>query len=264
MRKRTLRKSALVALTAAGALVLGALPASAATGGSSAYGAKAELGLLGQQAALLSATPVAKDTGPTHADLADAQLPGLLELEALSVNAKRNTSTGEVSSDATVGSVALPVLSGIANATPTAKAIKASCDATTDGITGTTTIASLDLGDLGDANVGKNIAPNTTLHLGLGDLNVATLILNEQIRNDDGSLTVNAFHLKLLGGALDNVASGDIILSSATCGPAAPPTPMASGAGLWIGLGLLGATGIPTGVVVLRKRRRTANGPAAA
>ena len=44
-------------------------------------------------------------------------------------------------------------------------------------------------------------------------------------------------------------------MSSATCGPAAPPMPLASGAGLWIGLGLLGAIAVPVGTRIFRNRR---------
>jgi hypothetical protein len=70
---------------------------------------------------------------------------------------------------------------------------------------------------------------------------------------------VNAFHLRLLGGkGLGFLGSGDVIISSVTCGPAALPIPMASGAGLWIGLGLLGAIALPVGRAVVRRRRSSA------
>ncbi len=92
-----------------------------------------------------------------------------------------------------------------------------------------------------------NPAPNTKISL----LGLATITFNEQIQNADGSLTVNAVHITL--NAL--VGQGDVVLASATCGPAAPPVPLASGAGLWLGLGLLGLAAIPVGGMVLRKRR---------
>jgi hypothetical protein len=94
-----------------------------------------------------------------------------------------------------------------------------------------------------------NPAPNTTINLAL-----AKVVFNEQISNPDGSLTVNAVHITL--NAL--VGTGDVILAQAKCGPAAPPVPMASGAGLWIGLGLLALMAIPVGGVVVRKRRDAA------
>jgi len=95
-------------------------------------------------------------------------------------------------------------------------------------------------------SVPVNPAPNTTISLPL-----VTIIFNEQIKGDDGSLTVNAVHVKL--NAL--VGKGDIVLAHAKCGPAAPPVPLASGVGLWLGLGLLGLAAIPIGGMVVRKRR---------
>src|SRR5882757_1206847 len=100
-------------------------------------------------------------------------------------------------------------------------------------------------------------APNTTVDVKLPAVgNVAKLILNEQIHNPDGSLTVNAVHLHLLGGhGIGAIGGGDVIISSATCGPAGLPMPVASGAGLWIGLGLLGVIAVP--VAITARRRRT-------
>ncbi|MGH3439155.1 MAG: choice-of-anchor P family protein [Sciscionella sp.] len=256
MRQRMLRGGGLVVLAAAAALVVGTVPASAATGGASAYGAQVQVSLLGQKAVDIPPTPSVTDTdNPSSKDLAHLNVNGVLHAKALAVKANKNTSTGEVTSSASVGVLNLPLLAGVADGVPTAKAITATCDATTAGITGKTTIASLNLYRLGNGAVGDNIAPDTTIALKAGDVNIATLILNEQIHNSDGSLTVNAIHIRLLGAALAQVAKGDIILSSATCGPAAPPTALASGAGLWIGLGLLGAVAVPTGVAVSRKRK---------
>ena len=53
---------------------------------------------------------------------------------------------------------------------------------------------------------------------------------------------------------LGSIGTGDVIISSATCGPAGLPIPMASGAGLWIGLGLLGVVAAPVAFVALRRR----------
>jgi hypothetical protein len=55
------------------------------------------------------------------------------------------------------------------------------------------------------------------------------VIANEQIHHSDGSLTVNALDIKLLGGKLlKAVGSGRIVVASATCNAAAaavaPPT----------------------------------------
>jgi hypothetical protein len=127
------------------------------------------------------------------------------------------------------------------------------CTATQEGVKGSTTLVGANLGSVG--TVDSTPAANTQIKVGLGPVNVATIILNEQIKNKDGSLTVNALHVKLLGEGLNALGSGDVIVSSATCGPAAPPMPLASGAGLWVGLGLLGAIALPVGTRIFRNRR---------
>ena len=96
-------------------------------------------------------------------------------------------------------------------------------------------------------------SPADRMQIWLG-VKIAEVIFNEQIKNNDGSLTVNAIHVKLLQGVLGSIGTGDIIISSATCGPAGLPIPMASGAGLWIGLGLLGVVAAPVAFVALRRR----------
>jgi hypothetical protein len=103
-------------------------------------------------------------------------------------------------------------------------------------------------------SVATNPAPNTTINVNVLGIQIAQLVFNEQINNPDGSLTGNALHIVLIGGVLGSIGSGDVIVSQATCGPAAPPIPLASGAGMWIGLGLLGLAGIPFAIGVVRRR----------
>ncbi|MYX50690.1 choice-of-anchor P family protein, partial [Streptomyces sp. SID8385] len=71
-------------------------------------------------------------------------------------------------------------------------AVEAVCTATQEGVKGSSTLAGASLGSLG--KVDANPAANTELKVQVGPLHVATLILNEQIKNKDGSLTVNALH----------------------------------------------------------------------
>jgi hypothetical protein len=97
------------------------------------------------------------------------------------------------------------------------------------------------------------ISPNTRLSIAVGLIQIGTLTLNEQLPTGDGGLTVNAIHLSLLGGVLGSIGAGDVIVSSATCGPAVLPVPLASGAGLALGLGLVGVTA--AGIVAARRRR---------
>ncbi|MEC3980067.1 choice-of-anchor P family protein [Amycolatopsis sp. H20-H5] len=257
MRPILLRSGGLVVTATVAALIATAVPASAATGGASAYGVQVTVTLLGQPAVTQTPIPVANATGPTSASLASLTVPGVLSASALQVNATQNPTTGEDKSSATVGRATLGLLTAAAGGTaPSASAITATCDATQAGEQGSTTIGTLNLGTLGNGSVGANIAPNTTIALHVGTITIATLVLNEQIHNPDGSLTVNGLHLTLLTGGLGAIGSGDVILSSATCGPAALPTPIASGIGLWTGLSLLAAVGVAVGL--LRRRRANA------
>ena len=62
-----------------------------------------------------------------------------------------------------------------------------------------------------------------TPNLTLGIPGVLEVIANEQIHNPDGSLTVNALDITLLGGGVTGaVGSGHIVLASSTCAPVDP------------------------------------------
>lgn len=269
MGQRLLRRSGLVALAAAAALLVGSGPAAAAdmpnpqdTGGASAYGVQVHASLLGLHALDVDARPVAKVTGPRDADLAHLNVRNLVHAKVLHVQAHKGSS-GQLDSKATVAQLTLPFLHELAKGPVAASAITASCMATADGVTGKASIADLKIGKLGNGGVMANPPANKSITVGLGNkLGLAKITFNEQIRHNDGSLTVNAVHIKLLNGVLANVAHADIILSSATCGPAVLPAPMASGLGLWIGLGLLVVVAVPTGIVVIRKRKASAQAAA--
>jgi hypothetical protein len=271
MRLRLARRGGLVALTAIAALIVGAAPASAAPGDGSAFAVKVEVKALG--APLVSAGPFASASTPSNPEgtLVDVSVPGVLSSKTLTTTAKRNDDTGEVSSSAAVEKLEVSLLKDLVGLIK-ADLVKAECAATQAGTSGKTTLVGLNAGKLADVAVAP--APNTKIAIELPGVvgNIATITFNEQINNKDGSLTVNAIHIELLGDALQlplglklpvdlnttPLADGDVIISSATCGPAALPVPMASGAGLWIGLGLVGLIAIPASVVVIRKRRTTA------
>lgn len=253
MRFRIARRGGVLALAAVAALLAGAAPASAAPGDGSAYGVHVNVTLLGTPAVVAGPLAAASTAGPTTSTLASVNLPGIVTAKVITTSAKLDESTGAVTADAATAKVGLPLLAALG--TVRADLVEAKCKATQSGTSGSTTLVGAELGSLGTAAVTP--AANTKLAVALPVVgNVATLILNEQIDNPDGSLTVNAIHLHLLGtDALGTLGSGDVIISSATCGPAALPIPMASGAGLWIGIGLLGAAAIPAGAMVLRRRR---------
>lgn len=134
-----------------------------------------------------------------------------------------------------------------------ADVVSATCAATQAGVTGSSVLTGLVASLAGlPIVIPLNPAPNTVVGINVGLVRIANLTLNERIRVA-GGLTVNAIHLRLLGGVLGSIGTGDVIISSANCGPAALPTPLAHGAGLVIGLGLVGAS--TAGIVVVRRRR---------
>jgi len=91
------------------------------------------------------------------------------------------------------------------------------------------TLTDATLGSLGV--LATDPAPDTVIQIKIAGIDVATLTLDEQIHNGDGSLTVNAWHLHLLGGAVGALGTGDVIIGSVSCGapgvgtgpPVAPP-----------------------------------------
>ncbi|WP_436494615.1 choice-of-anchor P family protein [Actinokineospora sp. HUAS TT18] len=250
MHKHSVRRGSVVGLMAAAALLVGALPASAAPGDGSAYVASANLTLLGSPAVNVGPLAPSNTNGPTDASLASINIPGVASAGVVTSQAIRDDATGAVHSEANLANVnlALANLGSIG-------AINVDCDATQAGNVGTTSLANVQIAGI---TVPVNPAPNTTFSVPPGPIPppLVSITFNEQINNPDGSLTVNGVHIRL--NAL--LGTGDVILASATCGPAAPPIPMASGAGLWIGLGLLGVAAIPVGITVLRRRRVTAAG----
>lgn len=239
MRMRTARRGGALCAAVVAALVLGAAPASAAPGDGSAYAAYVDVDLLTAPALEVGPLAPSNTDGPTEASLASINAGGLLTAGLVTSEAKLNEETGAVHAQADLANVgiALGLLTG------TIGAVNATCDATADGITGSATLTNVSIP--GVVNVPVNPAANTVVNLAL-----VRIVLNEQIENGDGSLTVNAVHIELNAG----LGTGDIIIGQARCGPAAPPIPLASGAGLWIGLGLLGLVAIPAGVMVIRKR----------
>ncbi|MFI9006730.1 choice-of-anchor P family protein [Actinosynnema sp. NPDC053489] len=248
MRLPMTRRAAVTGLVAAAALVLGAAPASAAPGDASALGARLTASPLGRDAVTAGPFAAASADGPTAATFAGADLPGVLRTGVITTSASRDDRTGGVGSWASTADVRLDLLA-TATGGLSAELVEAECAGTQKGVVGKATLTGLHLGRLGE--VGAEPAPNTALDVDLLGVPVARVVLNEQVRDGDGSLTVNALHVTLLGGPL---GSGDLVLSQATCGPASLPIPMASGAGLWAGLGLLALFGVPVAAAALRRR----------
>jgi len=114
----------------------------------------------------------------------------------------------------------------------TAASLASTCTASAGGVTASTTIANgvlqTDSGDndtensipdhaLTSVNIVANPAPNTTVegHVHVGEVtDNFRYVFNEQIKNADGSITVNAAHQYLLGP----LAKGDLIIGQSVCG----------------------------------------------
>ncbi|GGU25899.1 choice-of-anchor P family protein [Lentzea flava] len=245
------RMTGLAGVVAIAALLAGAAPASAAPGDASAYGAKLNVTLLGNPAVNAEPFAAANANGPTQNTFAGVDLTGILKTGVINASASRDDKSGGVYSRASTADVRVDLLAKVTGKI-SAELVEAECQATQKGLAGKSKLAGVNLGKLGQVNA--HPAANTVLDVQLAGIKIAEVIFNEQIKNDDGSLTVNAIHIKLLQGKLGSIGTGDVIISSATCGPAGLPIPMASGAGLWIGLGLLGVAAAPVAFVALRRR----------
>ncbi|HEY4017910.1 MAG TPA: choice-of-anchor P family protein [Pseudonocardiaceae bacterium] len=232
MPRDLLRRTGIVGMAVAATLAV-AVPANAtAPGAGSAYGASVDVHLLpnvlGPAGLTVSTGKLAPSStsGPTSATALDAALRGLVTAKVITSSSRHNTDDGSVTSNAAVVDAALPVLAPLAGATPTASVISSQCHATGDGITGSSDLADLNLGRIGHISAST---PNLTI----GIPGILKIVANEQIHHSDGSLTVNALHITLLGpGLVSALGSGDIVLASSTCGPAiavstTPTTPSA-------------------------------------
>lgn len=240
------RLGVVAALGCAGALAV-AQPAFAAQAvNGSAYGAKVSLA----GASVLSPTPTVTlppSGARQQTTLASVTVPGgVLTAHALNVETNGDPSKGTSHSQASVSNVT--AFSNLVPTLLTAKTITASCDATPSGETGSATI--VDGVVSGVPVLTTNPSPNTTISVP----GVATVVLNQQVHNSDGSLTVNAVHITVLptvnGGA-------DVVLASATCGPnaAAPPIPTFPGEGLPLAGGIVVLAGMAGAGWWLHRRR---------
>lgn len=226
MRIDVLRQCAVVGAVATAGLLAAVTPAGAVPAGdASAYGAQVDVSLL---AGVLGTNGLDVDSGrlaasdssgPTSASEVDAGLRGLVSAQAVTSASAHDPNSGEVTAQAKLVHVTLPVLAAVAGATPTASVITSECHATSAGSTAGSDLADLNLGRIGDVSAAT---PNLTV----GIPGVLRVVANEQVRHADGSLTVNALHITLLGGGVTGaVGRGDIVLASSTCGPATTVTP---------------------------------------
>jgi hypothetical protein len=229
-------RRALVVVTLAGVGAMTAAPAALASTTVEAYGIQAT-GLIA-----LAKEPDATVATPSPTDVVNATVAGLITAGVLHASvvqtANSETATSTVASLSPAGLSLLGLNTGLITTTCTATA-------------GQPTVGSVNIvgGTLGTTVLNGAIAPNTTITVPL----VATVVLNEQTPANPGTgdLVVNAVHITVLGG------TQDVIIGHAECGPAPNGTgaPIASGTGLYLGLGLLGFGGLAFGAVYIRRHR---------
>ncbi|RJQ76277.1 hypothetical protein D5S17_18615 [Pseudonocardiaceae bacterium YIM PH 21723] len=179
------------------------------------------------------------DTGPTENSVVDQNVPGVVTAKGITTFA-RKSGNGNLDAEAATSDVQIGVLGPLAAIT--VGSLKAECHSTPGSITGGSTIANPTI-----AGVPINITgePNQqAIPPGVP----GKVTFNEQYTNPDGSRTFQALHVVGPDGT-------DVVISSVTCGPADPNGPMASGAGMWIGFGLLAAIAVPVGLGWRRRRQ---------
>jgi hypothetical protein len=135
----------------------------------------------------------------------------------------------------------------------TASLISSQCKSNGDGSTGSSSLANVNTGPaLGNISIPVNAAPNTVINVpGVGSITV-----NEQIRPTNGpgdtSIIVRAIHIRLLGGPLQTIGTGDIIISESRCGAKGPDVVPVAPIGL---LGVTAMLGIGFAGMQWKKRR---------
>jgi len=205
---------------------------------------------------------------------ASGLVTGLLGIGAFTDNVQTNAAPPGNTASSTVASVD-PAAAGLLGGGlgPLANLIHAtvinstctwnSTPAASPAFTETTTITSLSI--LGQTITLPNpIPPNDvlvglpTLPLGLASL---TVTLNQQEPGPGtNTQTVNAIDVSLSTSILGlNPVTEDVVVASSTCGnpSSVVASPVASGKGLGIGLGLLGLLGTGVATMYVRRRRQT-------
>jgi hypothetical protein len=223
------------ALAATGGLVIAAALPAAAASPNEAFAAQAT--------GLISVSPIGEATfpGTSPVTVANASIAGLLTTGTATANA------GPTSASETVNTV-----SGILGLLTTlgADSVTSSCsfDTNTGAVTGTAGITNGSVTTpLTTIPLASNPAPNTVI----GVPGIANITLNEQTTAGDGTLTVTAISIQLLG------STQTIDLATSVCNAAdLAPVPILPGKALQVlaaGLGLLVLAGF---AYQLSRRRR--------
>jgi hypothetical protein len=229
-------KVAASASLAIGAIVATAGPAAAASPNSGS-GVDA--------AGLISAGPLAQSTfpGTSPNSLATVNVAGLITTGLVNTTADATSASAQVANPAVT-------LSAVASLSAGAVSSSCSFDTNGGGVTGTSSIVGGNFTVLGiPTALAANAAPNTVV----GIPGVATVTLNKQTTAADGTLTVNAIDVALIG------STQTLDIATSVCNAASlAPVPVLPGMALPIGLGALGVFGLGGLGFVMARRRRTA------
>ncbi len=231
------RAAAFALLFPAATLLLGtggqrAAAAEVATVSGEAFGYSAEVGFFSNPPESDGPTPIVTLPAGGSSLLSETEESTFVQfgpaviLESGEVTVTTEGSTGAAGAVAGTTSMAEIVAGGF-----TADLATSACTATETGVTATTTIENGEVFSAEDpeddeddtvTEVPLNPAPNTSYEgtaAGIGD--EFEIVVNEQIINEDGSITVNAVHVNFLGP----LAVGELIIGQATCGAVAADVP---------------------------------------
>jgi hypothetical protein len=195
-------------------------------------------------------------TGLIHlSPVSPASYPGMPLNRLAHLNVGRLVTLDLVTDTAHATSASSTIVNASVNlgalATVHARVLTSSCkiDTNTGTVSGRSGIVDGAVTLLGSVPIilAANAAPNTTIRVP----GVATITLNRQVTEPDGTLTVDALYVNLLRG------TQTITLGTSRCDPASmAAVPVLPGRALPIGLGALGVLGLGgVGFVVARRRR---------
>jgi hypothetical protein len=223
-------------LAATGGLILAAALPAAAASPNRAYAARAS--------GLISRSPLGEATypGTSPVTIANASITGLLTTGVATATA------GPASASETVNNIS-GILSALARLT--ASSVTSSCTfhTNTGTVTGTAGITNGQVTRRGrpTTTLAANPAPNTTVNIA----GLATITLNKQTTAGDGTLTVTAIYVSILG------STQTLSIATSVCNAAnLAPVPILPGKSLEITLGGLGALLLAGAAYQLTRRRR--------
>jgi hypothetical protein len=207
------------AAVAATAVLALSLPSGAAEVNPSAYVAKISQELPGAPATTVGPLAYADKSKP-DASVAKVNVANIASAGASFSKVAIDTATGAQTVTATLADIRAgmgrPAATGLAATT-----LKTTCTTAPGG----TPAGKVEIlgGRLGDTKLVAAPAPNTTVDIPgpvPGGPALGKLVLNEQVKNADGSLTLYAAHLNVERGPL---GSTEAVLGAATCGNATAP-----------------------------------------